>query len=145
MFRLLAIRSVVLPFLKLVWRLFVDGRVPVFTKIIPVLAVAYLISPFDIIADRIPLLGQFDDLIVVTLLLLLFIAASPGYVVADQTIGRKLRDLQKKQGKDPDKDPDKDDDAGTIITAEIKYIDEDEEDDHDEPDAEESEPDNDRK
>jgi uncharacterized membrane protein YkvA (DUF1232 family) len=139
MFRLLAIRSVVLPFLKLVWRLFVDGRVPVFTKIIPVLAVAYLISPFDIIADRIPLLGQFDDLIVVTLLLLLFIAASPGYVVADQTIERKLRDLQKKQGKDPDKD----DDAGTIIAAEIKYIDE--EDDHDEPDAEESEPDNDRK
>ena len=88
MFRLLAIRSIVFPFLNLVWRLLLDKRVPLFTKIIPFLAIIYIVSPFDFIADRIPVLGQFDDLIVTGILLLVFIAASPKEVVADQTIGR---------------------------------------------------------
>jgi uncharacterized membrane protein YkvA (DUF1232 family) len=125
MFRLLAIRSVVFPFLKLVWRLLLDRRVPVFTKIIPLIAVAYVISPYDVIADRIPLLGQFDDVIVSGILFLLFIAASPGHVVADQTIGRKLRDLQRKQGIDPDA-PGGDGPDGKVVDAEIRYIDDEE-------------------
>ena len=116
MFRLLAIRSVIFPFLKLVWRLLRDRRVPVFTKIIPLLALIYLVSPIDFIGDHIPILGQFDDIIVVGLLLLLFIAASPAHVVADLTIGKKLRDLQKQQGEN----------EGKTVDAEIRYIDEDE-------------------
>ena len=75
MFRMLPIFSLVIPFLKLVWRLILDRRVPLFTKIIPLLALAYLVSPYDIVADFIPILGQFDDLIVVGLLLFLFAAA----------------------------------------------------------------------
>lgn len=79
-----------------------DKRVPAFTKIIPLLAIAYIASPYDFIADRIPVLGQFDDLIVTVILLLVFIAASPNHVIADKTIGKKLRDLQKEQGFDPE-------------------------------------------
>ena len=116
MFRLLAIRSVIFPFLKLVWRLLRDRRVPVFTKIIPLLALVYLVSPYDFVGDRIPILGQFDDLIVVGLLLFLFVAASPAHVVADHTIGKKLRDLQNQQ----------DEKKGKTVDAEIRYIDEDE-------------------
>ena len=116
MFRLLAIRSIIFPFLKLVWRLLRDRRVPVFTKIIPLLALVYLVSPWDFVPDFIPILGQFDDIIVVGLLLLLFIAASPAHVVADLTIGKKLRDLQKQQGEN----------EGKTVDAEIRYIDEDE-------------------
>jgi uncharacterized membrane protein YkvA (DUF1232 family) len=120
------IRSIVIPFLKLVWRLLLDKRVPAFTKIIPLLAVAYLISPYDFIADRIPILGQFDDLIVISILLLLFVAASPGAVVADQTIGRKLRDLQKQAGQDPN-DPQraKSQDDGKTVDAEFRHIEDD--------------------
>ena len=47
MFRLLALRSVIFPFLRLVWRLLRDRRVSVFTKIIPLLALIYLLSPYD--------------------------------------------------------------------------------------------------
>ena len=114
-----------------------DKRVPPFTKIIPLLAIAYIVSPYDVIADRIPLLGQFDDLIVTTILLLVFIAASPNHVIADQTIGRKLRDLQKQQGFDPDQfDPSQfgqrpnqrpGDSDGKTINAEFKYVDDDSE------------------
>ena len=118
MFRLLPIRSLVIPFLKLVWRLFIDKRVPTFTKIIPLLALAYVVSPYDIVGDRIPVLGQLDDVIVVGILFLLFIAASPNHVVADQTIGKKLRDLQKQQGHDPDRE----DAKGKTVDAEIRFI-----------------------
>ena len=131
MFRLLPIRSLVIPFLKLVWRLFTDKRVPTFTKIIPLLALAYVISPYDIIGDRIPVLGQLDDVIVVGVLFLLFIAASPNHVVADQTMGKKLRDLQKQQGNDPDREGDK----GETVDAEIRFIPDDPPDD---PNAESS-------
>ena len=112
MLRLLAIRSLIFPFLRLVWRLLLDRRVSVFTKIIPLLALIYLISPYDLVGDRIPILGQFDDLIVVAALLFLFIAASPAHVVADLTIGKKIRDLQTQQ----------DEKSGKTVDAEIRYI-----------------------
>ena len=125
MFRLLAIRSLVFPFLKLVWRLFLDKRVPAFTKIIPILAIAYIFTPYDFIGDRIPILGQFDDLIVTGILFLLFIAASPKDVLADQTLGRKLRDLQKQAGfggESDQRDQQSSDDAKTV-SADFKYVD----------------------
>ena len=121
MFRLLPILYIVVPFLKLVWRLLRDRRVPLFTKIIPVIAFLYLAWPTDIIKDFIPILGHLDDLIVVSLLLLLFIAASPGQVVADQTIGKKLRDLQRQYGQDEKKEPPQ----GKTVEAEIRYVEDD--------------------
>ena len=121
MFRLLPILYIVVPFLKLVWRLLRDRRVPLFTKIIPVIAFLYLAWPTDIIKDFIPILGHLDDLIVVGLLLLLFIAASPGQVVADQTIGKKLRDLQRQYGQDEKKEPSQ----AKTVEAEIRYVEED--------------------
>ena len=125
MFRLLAIRSLVFPFLKLVWRLFIDKRVPAFTKIIPILAIAYIFTPYDIIGDRIPILGQFDDLIVTGLLFLLFIAASPKNVLADQTLGRKLRDMQKQAGfSDPPRSGRYTNDRKTV-KADFKYVEDD--------------------
>ena len=126
MFRLLPILYIVIPFLKLVWRLLRDRRVPLFTKIIPVIAFLYLAWPTDIIKDFIPILGHLDDLIIVSLLLLLFIAASPGQVVADQTIGKKLRDLQRQYGQDEKKEPSQ----AKTVEAEIRYVEEDDDDEN---------------
>ncbi|GIT19501.1 MAG: hypothetical protein CM1200mP39_23070 [Dehalococcoidia bacterium] len=126
MFRLLPILYIVVPFLKLVWRLLRDRRVPLFTKIIPVIAFLYLAWPTDVIKDFIPILGHLDDLIVVSLLLLLFIAASPGQVVADQTIGKKLRDLQRQYGQDEKKEPSQ----AKTVEAEIRYVEEDDDDEN---------------
>jgi len=125
MFRLLPILYIVVPFLKLVWRLLRDRRVPLFTKIIPVIAFLYLAWPTDVIKDFIPILGHLDDLIIVSLLLLLFIAASPGQVVADQTIGKKLRDLQRQYGQDEKKEPSQ----AKTVEAEIRYVEEEDDDD----------------
>ena len=85
------------------------------------IAFLYLAWPTDVIKDFIPILGHLDDLIVVSLLLLLFIAASPGQVVADQTIGKKLRDLQRQYGQDEKKEPSQ----AKTVEAEIRYVEDD--------------------
>jgi uncharacterized membrane protein YkvA (DUF1232 family) len=50
---------------RLLWKLTTDPRVPVKHKIILGGAAAYLLSPFDVIPDRIPGVGQLDDFAVV--------------------------------------------------------------------------------
>src|SRR5690349_12771117 len=43
---------------RLSWALLLDSRVPWVLKLIPLGAVAYVISPIDLIPDIIPILGQ---------------------------------------------------------------------------------------
>ena len=54
-----------------------DARVPIGAKIIAGMAVAYALSPIDLIPDFIPVLGYLDDLIVVPMGLWLAIRLVP--------------------------------------------------------------------
>jgi uncharacterized membrane protein YkvA (DUF1232 family) len=56
------------------WRLFRDRRVPLWVKTIPVLSLAYVVWPFDFLADPALGLGQLDDLAVILLGLKLFVS-----------------------------------------------------------------------
>ncbi len=47
---------------RLTWRLVRDPRVPIWTKLIPALALLYVLSPLDFIPDILPVIGQIDDL-----------------------------------------------------------------------------------
>jgi uncharacterized membrane protein YkvA (DUF1232 family) len=67
---------------RVAWRLLWDGRVPLSTKIIPLLVVLYILSPIDIVPDFIPGLGQLDDLALFLLGVQAFIAMSPKDLVA---------------------------------------------------------------
>ena len=66
---------------RIAWRLIWDNRVPVSAKVIPVLAVLYVLSPIDIIPDFIVGLGQLDDLAILLLGTQLFISMSPQDIV----------------------------------------------------------------
>jgi uncharacterized membrane protein YkvA (DUF1232 family) len=68
---------------RLAWRLFQDQRVPVWTKLIPPAALAYVLFPVDIIPDPVLGLGQLDDVAVLMLGVKLFIELAPPEVVRE--------------------------------------------------------------
>jgi uncharacterized membrane protein YkvA (DUF1232 family) len=59
-----------------------DKRTPLRAKIMLGIALAYLFSPFDLIPDFIPVLGQIDDIVVVPFLFNLANRAVPPAVKA---------------------------------------------------------------
>ena len=67
--------------IRLVWRLLSDPTVPMWVKIIPPLALLYVIFPIDLVPDPVLGLGQLDDLAVILIGLKLFIEMSPGGIV----------------------------------------------------------------
>jgi uncharacterized membrane protein YkvA (DUF1232 family) len=79
---------------KLAYYLLLDPRVNPLIKLIPLVAVGYLLLPTDIIPDVIPVVGQLDDLVVIMLGLRLFFEFAPPSVVQEHL--RRL--VQRVQG-----------------------------------------------
>jgi uncharacterized membrane protein YkvA (DUF1232 family) len=51
-------------FVRLYWRLLRDPRVSIWPKALLVAALGYVVLPFDLIPDAIPLLGEVDDVVI---------------------------------------------------------------------------------
>ncbi|MEF9944473.1 MAG: YkvA family protein [Burkholderiaceae bacterium] len=60
-----------------------DPRTPWIVKLLVFAAVAYALSPIDLIPDFIPVLGLLDDLVILPLLISLAIRLTPPAVLAD--------------------------------------------------------------
>jgi uncharacterized membrane protein YkvA (DUF1232 family) len=58
---------------RLIWSLIGDQRVPVARKVLLGSALGYVVLGRDIVPDRVPILGQLDDLVVVALAIDLFV------------------------------------------------------------------------
>lgn len=86
---------------RLVWRLTWDKRVPIFLRALLPLALLYALSPFDLIRDRIPIIGRFDDLIILGFAVLFLLKFSPQHVL-DEHSG-KPRVSDRPEDKDPSK------------------------------------------
>lgn len=69
--------------LRLTYRLFLDTRVPFFTKIVPLLSVLYILSPLDVIPDFLLVVGQLDDFMILTMGFQLFERLAPPDVVEE--------------------------------------------------------------
>ena len=80
----------------LVRRLLSDPRVPRRTKIALWLLIGYLLLPFDLVPDMIPIAGQLDDAILVALVLRSFRRAGGAALVREHWPGpeRALRALR---------------------------------------------------
>jgi uncharacterized membrane protein YkvA (DUF1232 family) len=65
---------------RLVWGIVRDPRTPVVLKGLLLAALAYVVTPVDLVPDAIPILGQADDLTVLLLVLDLFIQNAPAEV-----------------------------------------------------------------
>lgn len=69
-----------------------DTRTPRVSKIMLGLAIGYLLLPFDLIPDWLPLVGQLDDLIIVPLLVVAAFSFIPETLIAESR--EKLRESQ---------------------------------------------------
>jgi uncharacterized membrane protein YkvA (DUF1232 family) len=78
-------------YIRLIWALLRDPRVPAGQKLILAGIVGYLVLPIDLIPDFVPVLGQLDDIAVVLLGLDLFIRSAPQDVV-DEHLSRIAQD-----------------------------------------------------
>ena len=67
--------------LKLAYWLIRQQDVPIVTKLLPILAVLYVILPVDFIPDLIPVLGQLDDIALLMLGIRAFLHLAPPEVV----------------------------------------------------------------
>ena len=76
-------------------RLMLDKRVPLKLKILPVIAVVYLLLPWDFIPDLMPLIGWIDDIVVVILSVGIFFVFGPLSILT-RNIGQN-RDLNNEQ------------------------------------------------
>jgi uncharacterized membrane protein YkvA (DUF1232 family) len=68
---------------RLAWALLLDSRVPWLTKVIPLAAIAYVLSPIDLAPDVIPVLGQIDDLGIIMMAISIFNSIAPPEVVEE--------------------------------------------------------------
>ncbi len=98
-------------FVRLVWRLTFDKRVSIFLRALVPLAVVYAISPLDIVPDRLPILGRFDDLIILGLALLFLTKLAPPAII-DEHMGRT-----------PPSDRPEDKDPAKVVDGQSRLID----------------------
>lgn len=75
-------------FLKLLYRLFKDSRVPMAEKAMVIGAIAYVVSPLDLLPDVIPFIGQVDDLYLIGLVVLRLLARTDDAVIQEHWDGR---------------------------------------------------------
>lgn len=68
---------------QLTYKLLRHRQVPVLLKLIPIVAVLYVLSPIDLVPDVALGLGQLDDLAIVLIALRTFIHLAPPDAVAD--------------------------------------------------------------
>ena len=100
---------------RLIVRLMMDRRVPFRLKLLLPAAVAYIISPIDVVPDFLPFLGRIDDLLALAAAGLLLILLAPRDVLMELAGGAPAR-----------RDADADASSGaTIIEGEYRSLDDD--------------------
>ena len=73
---------------RLVSRLMLHPQVPFLNKLLIPFAIVYLISPIDIISDIVPLAGHIDDVLVITISVILFLLLTPRKILNEHLHGK---------------------------------------------------------
>ncbi len=82
---------------RLVLALLADSRIPASRKALLAVAAGYVVSPADIVPDRIPILGALDDVAIIVLALDVFLEGVPDEVLQEKLaeLGMDRRELER--------------------------------------------------
>jgi uncharacterized membrane protein YkvA (DUF1232 family) len=97
---------------RLVWHLLRSPEVPLYLKLLPAVAVIYILVPTDLIPDVFPVVGQLDDLTALLLGAKVFIELAPQDVV-----GRYIQAMR--QQSKPDNNDGEAEEPETVIEDSI--------------------------
>lgn len=75
--------------LKLLWKVVRDRRVPKLVRGGVIAIAAYLALPFDVVPDYIPILGQVDDVVMLTVGVRTLLRRVPEAVIAEHWSGEQ--------------------------------------------------------
>ena len=76
---------------RLILRLMMDKRVPIWSKLIIPGGIIYMISPFDIIPDFLFVLGWLDDVFAIIATILLFLLSIPSEILREHLGGNRAQ------------------------------------------------------
>ena len=91
-------------------KLMLDRRIPIKYKLLPDLGLAYVILPFDIVPDMLPILGFLDDIVILVGSIIIFMIFGPLRKLSDTMKNSKTKENRQKE---PD-----------IVEGEYRIIDE---------------------
>jgi uncharacterized membrane protein YkvA (DUF1232 family) len=108
------LRKITQPYIdqvRLAWLLMFDARVPIAKKLIPIVALVYLLSPISFFTALVPLVGPLADLTVFLSALVLFNMWAPAEVVKEHKarLHRSLSETRRERQKAPKPDRNGDD------------------------------------
>jgi uncharacterized membrane protein YkvA (DUF1232 family) len=78
---------------RLAWMLLLDERVPLLTKFVPFLSLAYVISWIDFVPDVMLGFGQMDDVAIFLVGIQLFINLCPPHVVEEYRVALREEEI----------------------------------------------------
>lgn len=81
---------------KIFLKLMLDRRIPIKYKLLPALGLAYVILPFDIIPDMLPILGFLDDIVILVGSIIIFMIFGPLKKLSDTMKNSDLRENRQK-------------------------------------------------
>jgi uncharacterized membrane protein YkvA (DUF1232 family) len=78
-------------------KLMLDRKIPIKYKLLPALGLAYVILPFDIVPDMLPILGFLDDIIILVGTIIIFMIFGPLRKLSDTMKNSKTKEYRQKE------------------------------------------------
>ena len=82
--------------LGLAGRLMADERIPIYVRVVPPALVLYLALPIDLVPDFIPVIGQLDDILMLTIGIALLVRLAPFQVLDEHLLEMERRALDER-------------------------------------------------
>jgi uncharacterized membrane protein YkvA (DUF1232 family) len=107
--------------LRLVLHLLREPEVPFYLKLLPFAGLIYVLFPFDLVTDLVPVIGQLDDVTALLVSSKVFIELAPPQVVARHMRAIRAKDGLANAGADDSAQPTSDEEIANTIVIDAEH------------------------